>query len=115
MKNQNLPIYYLSEATQVIYDNISPELRAKYPKEQIFLLLVFMDDYYDLKGINVYEGEGIPDPDLPLSIDEDQLVEYICKQSFFHGIHISETELKEILEAELLYCEKLGIINHDKK
>ncbi len=112
MKIPNQPIYSIQEATHFIYDNISPELQATYHKEQIYLILIFIDDYYDLKGINVYEGQETAEPDSPIVVEEDELAEYICKQTLFHGIQISMNELKEILEAELKYCVKIGILKY---
>jgi len=115
MKAPNKPTYSIHEATQFIYDNISNGLKARYRQEQIYLILILQDDYYDLKGINVHEGKEVPESDLPPIVEENDLVEFISKQTLFHNTHISKSELKEILQAELQYCIYIGIVNDSKK
>lgn len=114
MKAPNKPTYSIQEATQFIYDNISNELKVKYRQEQIYLILILQDDFYDLKGINVYKDNEVPESDLPPVVEEDELVDYICEQTLFHNTHISKSELKEILQAEFQYCIHIGLVNDGK-
>lgn len=117
MKNKNQDqkqavVYYMSEAAQVIRENISEELKAKYNYDTVFLFLKLMDDYYDEIGVNAYgmrEGEKIPAFDG--IVDDGEIADYIITHAAEKGISVKKENMLEMLNAEFIYLQQIGSIS----
>ena len=117
MKNinpDNFPVYYLSEAAEVIYANISEKLKEKYDCRKIRFILKLENDYYDTINLNIYEGEEQSYSENPIIVEEELLQPYIIKHAAENNLHIETEELIEILNAELIYYKMIGILGEEE-
>ena len=109
LHNENSPgfFYCFDDAVEVIFKNISNPVRFKYNWEDISLILEIKDEYYDLccqpKNDNII-------CDFPVEINEEELRSYILLHAAHNDLHIPESDLIEILDAELVYFEQNGAI-----
>jgi hypothetical protein len=115
MKTQDLPEYNLREAAEFMHSTISQDLRDKYTVNNIYQVLEIMDDYFDITGLNVYEDTVITEPELPVEmVDMDEVSDFIIQRIARYGLNISNREMEEILDAELIYCQNIGICTIDE-
>jgi hypothetical protein len=71
------------------------------------LILELKDEYYDLCS------QHIPDEticEFPIEIDEEDLRKHILFHATHNDLQISEEDLIEILDAELVYFEQNGAL-----
>ena len=103
----NSSFYYcFDDAVEVIFKNISNNIRFKYTWEDISLILEIKDEYYDL--CTQTSDDSICE--FPIEIDEEELRKFIMLHLAQNDIQIPESDLIEILDAELVYFEQNGAL-----
>lgn len=108
-KNQP-PVYYLSEAAEVAYANISDTLKRKYNLQTIRYILALEDDYFDIIGINHYYHQENPTAEKePIEVNEKEMCEYIIKRATENNLYFEKEEISEVLHAELIYLKMIGV------
>jgi len=91
---------------EVIFKNISNNIRFEYTWEDISLILEIKDEYYDL-CCQPYDDSIC---EFPIEIDEEELRKFIMLHLAQNDIQIPESDLIEILDAELVYFEQNGAL-----
>jgi hypothetical protein len=109
LRNENSSSFYycFDDAVEVIFRNISNGIRFKFTWEDIMLILEIKDEYYDLCCQPSDESSIC---DFPVEIDEDELLSYIILHASQNDLLLTESELSEILDAELVYFEQNGAL-----
>lgn len=109
MKNQaQFPTYYMSEAAEVVYANLSEALKRKYDLKTIRYILELEDDYCDEIGLNIYPGQEESIIEEAPVVDEHELRDYIIKRAAENNLHFEREDISEILYAELIYLEMIS-------
>lgn len=105
---ENYIFYYcFDDAVEVIFKNISNHIRFKYTWEDISLILDIKDEYYDICCQPLNETTIC---DFPVEINEEELRKFILLHAAENELYIPETDLIEILDAELVYFEQNGAL-----
>lgn len=99
----------MSEAASFVYENISENLRVKYSRTNIRLIIDLIDDFFDVVGINVYQDD-VPQVDRSLEVDESEMHIFITNQAAEYGLLIEKNDLIEVIRTEFLYCESIGLV-----
>lgn len=104
------PVYDIDEAAEVVYENISEELKEKLDFEDIVKILEVEIEYQEKTGI-ISDQESMVD--IPLDVDFDAMDYYIIHECAKKGIILTYEELEEIMEGETIYLRKLGLVDDD--
>ena len=114
MRNQTLHgenspsfFYCFDDAVEVIFKNISNAIRFKYTWEDISLILEIKDEYLDLCCQPVDQNIVC---DFPIEINEEEMRSFIILHASHNELQLPETDLIEMLDAELVYFEQNGAI-----
>ncbi len=107
MSNQKDSIPYdEDDAVKFIQNYIPQEIKEKYSDDEINYIIDIVYDYYDEKG---FMNEDT-DEDAVVDIDEDEIVEYVLKNTKKDKINnFSSEDISFIIQGELAYCESIGI------
>lgn len=107
MSNQKDSIPYdEDDAVKFIQNYIPQEIKEKYSDDEISYIIDIVYDYYDEKG---FMNEDT-DEDAVVDIDEDEIVEYVLKNTKKDKINnFSSEDISFIIQGELAYCESIGI------
>jgi len=102
--------YIVEDAARIVIDNISLELKLKLSFEDIIKVLDTEFDYQQQIGLTDDSVElcGYPHP-----VNEDAMQEYIISECAKVSIHLTQNDIEEILEAEAIYLEKIGLIDDE--
>lgn len=107
-ENNHSSFYYcFDDAVEVIFQNLPNDIRFKFTWEDVMLILELKDEYYDLCSQN-FSKENVCE--FPIEIDEEDLRRHILYHAAHNDLIISEQELIEILDAELVYFEQNGAL-----
>jgi hypothetical protein len=101
------PEYVMEDAVNVVYDNISDELKNKLSKNEIEAILDIGTDYLVNLGA-AYEDEK--NKNAVMDVDMDQMYDYVIENAAKHKINISDDEASEIFDAEEIYLRDIGVI-----
>lgn len=108
------PVYFVEDAAEIVHDNISPYLQNKFTIEDIIEILEAEFEFLVKVGI---AGERSPIINIPIEIpaqlDEDAMEYFIINNCAKRGVILAKEELAEILEAEMIYLEQLGLIDEE--
>lgn len=97
------PLEYDDEAAiAFIRNHIPQELKEKFSDDDLYYLLDTIYDYYDQKGY-------LKDDDDMVEIDLDDMTAYVYKAAKKEGMKIEDDEVAFIVDAEISYCDSLGI------
>ena len=102
--------YDFDDAANVIYDNISEELKEKLDIEDILEILEAEFKYQQQTGL-VSDEESIVD--IPRDVDFDAMDYFIINECAKKDIILTYDELKEVMDAETIYLKSLGLIDED--
>jgi hypothetical protein len=110
LRNENNPTFFycFDDAVEVIFQNISNQIRFKYTWEDISLILEIKDEYYDLCCQQLDDNIVC---DFPIEINEDEMRSFIILHASLNDLKLPEEDLNEILDAELVYFEQNGAIS----
>jgi hypothetical protein len=105
-KEKDLIQYDEDDAVKYIQNYLPQEMKGKYSNDEINYIIDIVYDFYEEKG---YMDED-SDDDAIVSIDEDELVTYVLKNTKKDKInHFSADDISFIIQGELAYCESTGI------
>jgi hypothetical protein len=104
------PVYDIDEAAEVVYENISEELKEKLDIEDIAKILEVEIEYQEKTGI-ISDQESMVD--IPMDVDFDAMDYYIIHECAKKEIILTYEELEDIMEGETIYLRKLGLVDDD--
>jgi hypothetical protein len=104
------PLYITEDAAEVVYENISEELKEKLDTEDIVEILEVEFEYQQQTGL-VSDQEPIVD--IPMDVDFDAMEYFIINECVKKDIILTYDELREILDAETIYLRSLGLIDDE--
>lgn len=109
LHNENNGTFYycFDDAVEVIFKNLPNHIRFKYTWEDVMMILEVKDEYYDLCS-QTNDDETICD--FPIEINEQEMRDHILHQLRHNDLDMSEGDLIEILDAELIYFEQNGAL-----
>ncbi len=97
------PLEYDDEAAiAFIRNRIPQEMKTKFGDDDLYYLLDAIYDYYEQKGY-------LKDDDDTVEIDLDELSDYVFKAAKKEKMAIEKDEVGFIVDAEIAYCDSLGI------
>jgi hypothetical protein len=104
--NQNeeevLP-YDDDEAIKFIRNQIPQELKEKFSDDDLNYIVDLIYEFYEDKGY-------LNDDDAEVDIDLDELTAYVVKQAKKDKVGVyTEDEIQFVVDAEIAYCDSLGI------
>ena len=104
-------LYDDDDAVKFIRKTLPEDVRNKYDDDNIIYIVDLIYDYYDSKGV-LDEGIQEENDEDEIDIDEDELVAYVTTHAIAEGIGKFEAEeIALIVQAELEYCESLGLFD----
>ena len=107
MENEEDVLYDDNESVQFIKKRIPDELKQKFNDDDIFYIVDLIYDFYDSKGL--MDGDD-DDDDTSIDLDEDELIDYVVHNAITDGVSKYKAEdIAIIVEAELDYCESIGM------
>jgi hypothetical protein len=104
------PLYVTEDAAEVVYENISDELKEKLDIDDIIEILEVEFEYQQQTGL-VSDQESIVD--IPMDVDEEAMEYYIIHECAKKEIILTYDELNDILGAETNYLRSLGLIDDE--
>jgi hypothetical protein len=105
-KEKDLIQYDEDDAVEYIRNYLPQEMKDKYSNDEINYIIDIVYDFYEEKG---YLGDD-PDDDAIVSIDEDELITYVLKNTQKDKINnFSANDISFVIQGELAYCESIGI------
>lgn len=108
--DENEPIYVTEDAAEVVYENISDELKEKFDIEDIIKILEVEFEYQQKTGL-ASDQESIVD--VPRGVDFEAMEYYIIHECVKSDIILTHEEFLEILEAETIYLDSLGLVDDE--
>ena len=104
------PEYIVEDAAEMVYQNISEALQEKLSFDDIVEILEIEFEFLQKSGVTDNPNSIVT---LPLEIDEEAKEYYIINRCAQEDIFLTPEELYEILDAETLYLESLGLIDEE--
>jgi len=91
------------EAIKFIRNQIPQELKEKFSDDDLNYLIDLIYEFYEEKGF-------LDDNDTEVDIDLDELTAYVVKQSKKDKVGVyTEEEISFVVDAEIAYCDSLGV------
>ncbi len=91
------------EAIKFIRNQIPQELKEKFSDDDLNYLIDLIYEFYEDKGF-------LNDDDTEVDIDLDELTAYVVKQSKKDKVGVyTEEEVSFVVDAEIAYCDSLGV------
>lgn len=105
--NRTIFFYCFDEAVDIILQHIPEALSKKMSPEDILLVLELKDEYYDL----CHPALSVTDLcNVPTEIDMFGLYRFLQYHSHANNLELSDDDIMEILDAELIYFEQNGVL-----
>ncbi len=101
------PEYIMEDAINIVYDNISDELKTKLSKNDIEVILDIGTDYLVTLGA-AYE-EDLNKNEV-MDVDMDKMYDYVVENAAKHKIMLDDDQVSEIFDAEEIYLREIGVI-----
>jgi len=108
--NYDEPLYVVEDAAEVVYENISEELKEQLDIEDIIKILEVEIEYQEKTGI-ISDQESMVY--IPMDVDFDAMEYFIINECVKKDIILTYDELREILDAETIYLRSLGLIDNE--
>lgn len=107
MSDKNNPIQYdEDDAVKFIQNYLPQELKQKYTDDEINYIIDIVYEYYEEKGFM----DDDTDENSIVDIDEDEIVEYVLKNTKKDKIkNFPAEDISFIIQGELAYCDSIGI------
>jgi len=91
------------EAIKFIRNQIPQDLKEKFSDDDLNYLIDLIYEFYEEKGF-------LNDDDTEVDIDLDELTAYVVKQSKKDKVGVyTEEEISFVVDAEIAYCDSLGV------
>ncbi|MFT3994988.1 MAG: hypothetical protein QM660_11800 [Dysgonomonas sp.] len=105
MSNTDSIQYDEDDAVKFIQNYLPQELKGKFSNDEINYIIDIIYEFYEDKGFM-----DDSDDDLVVDIDEDEMVEFVLKNTKKDKIqNFSTDEIAFIIQGELAYCDSIGI------
>ena len=104
------PEYILEDAVPIVFENISKELQEKFSPEDIAIILD-MEFQYQQESELASDVESIIE--LPVKVDDESLEYFVINKCAKLDIIMTYDEFQEILEAEIIYLDSIGLIDEE--
>jgi len=104
------PLYVTEDAAEVVYENISDDLKEKLDIDDIVEILEEKFEFEKLSGMTADEKPII---EVPRCLDDDAMEYHIIHQCAKRDIILTYEELRAILAGEVKYLDALGLIEED--
>ncbi|HLP05870.1 MAG TPA: hypothetical protein VK152_10615 [Paludibacter sp.] len=105
--DDDLLVYDEDDAVKFILDSLPAESKGRINDEKVEYVLDVVYDYYDENGLIDEDSTE------EASIDEEEMLKYILKNSKKDGIDLSEEDIQLVLDGEYEYGKSLGIYKED--
>ena len=103
---QEMLQYDEDEAVKYIQNFLPQELKGKYSNDEINYVIDVIYDFYEDKGFMSDDS----DDETIVDIDEDEMVEYVLKNTRKDKINnFTQEDITFIIQGEISYCESIGI------
>jgi hypothetical protein len=107
---ENEPEYIVEDAAEIVYENVSLDLKQRFSIDDIIKILEMEFEYQKQIGLVT---DNRPFFDFPTPVDTDQMHYFIIHHLAKQNIILTSNDLREVLEAETIYLEKLGLIDEE--
>lgn len=108
MSEKNDLIYDEDESVKFIQNYLPQELKGQFSNDDINYIVDLIYDFYESRG---YLNDDIDD-DADIEIDEDELIEYVVKNSQKDGVGKFDPEaISFIVQGELEYCDSINMFD----
>jgi hypothetical protein len=108
-------LYIPNDAVELIWKTISKDLKNKTSLKDLNVIVRLLINFYDETGL--IEHNDKPSENDPLSISDsidEEIVQYLVKESARNKINLTEEDILEILDGEYEYLRKIGAIDEDQ-
>ena len=99
---EDLLEYDDEEALGFIRNQLPLEMKSKYSDDDYYYLLDSIYEYYESKGFLKEEEQEV-------SVDLDDMSDFVYKAAKEEKLGFSREEVGFFVDAEIAYCESLGI------
>ena len=101
-------IYDEDESVKFIQNYLPQELKGKFSNDDINYIVDLIYDFYESRG---YLNDDADD-NTDIEIDEDELIEYVIKNSQKDGVGKFDAEaISFIVQGELEYCDSINMFD----
>lgn len=108
MSNKDDLIYDEDESVKFIQNYLPQELKGKFSNDDINYIVDLIYDFYESRG---YLNDDTDD-EADIEIDEDELIEYVVKNSMKDGVGKFDPEaISFIVQGELEYCDSINMFD----
>lgn len=104
------PEYIVEDAAEVVLQNIPLDLQEKFTFDDIVKILE--TEFEFLQESNV-TSEHKSIVEIPVELDEDAIKYFIINRCAKKNILLTYNELQAILDAEFIYTDQQGLIDHE--
>lgn len=101
---QGKAVYDVEEATPITYNNLAPDTKATLNKNDVRLILDLEFEFQREMGMT---GEK---PKKEVKDYTNEAIEFIIQESKKKGKNFTSKQMNDVLTAEELYLEKLGML-----
>lgn len=108
LRLKGTPIYEVEEATTVTYSNLPQETKVALSKEDTRLILDLEFEFQREMGIT---GEK---PKKEIKDYTSEAIQFITQESKKKGKIFTSQQINDVLKAEEVYLEKLGVLKRNK-
>lgn len=114
MEKQEL-VYDDEKAIEFILNHLKKNSQCKLKKEDIEYLMDILYDFYESTGAIIDEDEEEPAEQEEIYFDHEQMLQFIkdTLEEEENKERFSEEDIEAVLNAELAYCESIGIISDE--
>jgi hypothetical protein len=108
----NEPEYIVEDAADIVFENISLALQRKLSVEDIIEILETEFAFLKQAGVARDQPSVIDVPiTIPIQVDDEALAYFIIHRCAQKDIYLTHQELREIMDAETVYLEQIGVID----
>lgn len=108
MSNKDDLIYDEDESVKFIQNYLPQELKGQFSNDDINYIVDLIYDFYESRG---YLNDDVDD-EVDIEIDEDELIEYVIKNSMKDGVGKFDPEaISFIVQGELEYCDSINMFD----
>ncbi|MCU0269345.1 MAG: hypothetical protein MUF83_11950 [Acidimicrobiales bacterium] len=104
-----LPVYDLEQAVEHVAEHLPFDVSAQLGYDDVRAILSWHLDYLEAKGVAA-EQEWDQLPVGPLVAADDEGVAYVLGRAEEAGLEVEDTQVVEVLEAEVDYLRAIGAI-----
>lgn len=104
LRLKGTPIYDIEEATPITYNNLAPNTKTALSREDVRLIL---DQEFEFQREMGITGEK---PKKEIKDYTSEAIQFIAQESKKKGKNFTNQQIDDVLKAEEVYLEKLGVL-----